>query len=127
LLRALEPKSIGFAACCVSFLLACGGAKTEPPAATPGAGVASDATKCDAATPIAFSAAHDVVAKRCVSCHSPNGEAGSDYDWTNDRALTSHRKNVAAEVAEGGMPPRGAPKLTPEEIHALVCWGNGNN
>ncbi|HEY4105936.1 MAG TPA: c-type cytochrome [Polyangiaceae bacterium] len=122
-MRALEPKSIGFASLCSSLLFACGGNPAQPPAANASSGVASGAAKCDAAAPISFGAAHDVVAKRCVSCHSPKGEAGSGYDWTNDRALIAHRKNVAAEVAEGGMPPAGSPQLTPEEIHALVCWG----
>ena len=122
MLRELESRSVVWLALCLT-LAGCSGAKQE---AQPASAAAGDSTKCDAASPVPFSAAHDVVAKRCTSCHSPNGEAGADYDWTNDQALTAHRQNVAAEVAEGGMPPAGSPRLTPEEVRALVCWGKGN-
>jgi uncharacterized membrane protein len=66
-----------------------------------------------------------VVAKRCASCHSPNGTAGDDYDWTNERSLVAHRRNVGAQIAEGSMPPVGYPRPTAEERRTLLCWAQG--
>lgn len=93
----------------------------EPPAAPP-AENASNEIKCDPAVPVELAAAREVVTKRCISCHSPSGTAGDDYDWTKESALIAHRRNVAAQVAEGEMPPPGYPKPTPEETRTLVCW-----
>ncbi|HTA88228.1 MAG TPA: c-type cytochrome, partial [Polyangiaceae bacterium] len=69
--------------------------------------------------------AHAVVTKRCVTCHSASGMAGPDYDWTNELSLVAHRRNVAAQVAQGSMPPTGYPRLTPQEKQSLVCWARG--
>jgi uncharacterized membrane protein len=104
--------------------VACASAK--PGAAEPSASVAHDAhPACDAAVPVALSDARSVLAKRCTSCHSPTGTAGSDYDWTNEASLVAHRRNIAAQVDQGSMPPAGYPGPTPEERRTLVCWANG--
>jgi len=105
------------------LVLACSSAK---PGAAPASAPPPDALKCDAAAPVALSAAREVVARRCVSCHSPTGAAGSDYDWTNEQSLVAHRRNVAAQIAEDTMPPVGYPRPTPEERRTLACWGRGN-
>jgi len=93
------------------------GAEPPPPVAS-----ASNEIKCDPAAPVELASARAIVSKRCVSCHSPGGTAGDDYDWTKDSALVAHRRNVAAQVADGEMPPPGYPKPTPEEARTLVCW-----
>lgn len=97
------------------------GAEPPPPAPTASSD-ASNEIKCDPAVPVELASAREVVTKRCVSCHSPSGTAGDDYDWTKESALIAHRRNVAAQVAEGEMPPPGYPKPTPEEARTLVCW-----
>ena len=109
-------------ACAGACLLACGGAQEGTHAAAPGAMPGGSAT-CDSSVTVAFSEVQSVVARRCTSCHSPSGEAGTDYDWTSDRALVSHRRNVAAEIAQDSMPPSGSPRLSPEERRTLLCWG----
>jgi uncharacterized membrane protein len=104
--------------------VACASAK--PGAAAPNASVAHDARPaCDAAVPVTLAEARGIVAKRCTSCHSPTGMAGPDYDWTNEASLVAHRRNVAAQVSQGSMPPAGYPTPTPEERRTLVCWANG--
>jgi uncharacterized membrane protein len=104
--------------------VACASAK--PGATTPNASVAHDARPaCDAALPVTLAEARNVLAKRCTSCHSPNGMAGSDYDWTNEASLVLHRRNVAAQVDQGSMPPAGYPSPSAEERRTLVCWANG--
>jgi mono/diheme cytochrome c family protein len=67
--------------------------------------------------------AQQVVAKYCVSCHSPNG-AASDYDWSNERSLVAHRRNVAAKLAQGSMPPPGVKQPDSSERRTLWCWAN---
>ena len=104
--------------CAGAFVLACAGAqqnKLEPNS--------SIAAACDPTAKIAFSDVRAIVTRRCTSCHSPSGAAGPDYDWTNDRSLGLHRKNVAAQVGQGSMPPVGFPRLSPDDRRTLVCWG----
>jgi len=110
----------------IGLVFACSSVKpesrtsAEPPPASGNASASE--IKCDPAAPVELTAAREIVTKRCVSCHSPNGTAGDDYDWTKDSALIAHRRNVAAQVSEGSMPPPGYPKPTPEEARTLVCW-----
>jgi uncharacterized membrane protein len=108
----------------LGLLVACGGSKPEAATASSDsrAGSNTDAT-CDATA--ASAEAHAVVTKRCVTCHSASGMAGPDYDWTNELSLVAHRRNVAAQVAQGSMPPTGYPRLTPQEKQSLVCWARG--
>ena len=116
-----------FASIACALVFACSSVKpesrtsAEPPPAS-GNGSAGSEIKCDSAVPIELGAAREIVTKRCVACHSPSGTAGDDYDWTKDSALIAHRRNVAAQVSEGSMPPPGYPKPTPEEARTLVCW-----
>jgi uncharacterized membrane protein len=106
---------------CFLLVAACSAAKPGAPSQAP----QRDTAPCAAASPEAFAAARSVVAKRCVSCHSPDGIAGSDYDWTNEHSLAVHRRNVAAQIAQGSMPPTGYPRPTPEEQQTLLCWASG--
>jgi uncharacterized membrane protein len=124
--RKLDRSERALALVLLGFLVACGG--SNPDAATAGtdtrAGSNTEAT-CDATSPTASAEAHAVITKRCVTCHSATGMAGPDYDWTNELSLAAHRRNVAAQVAQGSMPPTGYPSLTPEEKRSLVCWARG--
>jgi mono/diheme cytochrome c family protein len=109
--------------CIVASLPACGGAKqasVNPSAPEAQAGPA--ALTCDTAGAVALADARLVVAKRCISCHSPSGAAGPDYDWTNESSLLAHRRNVAAQLAEDTMPPPGYPRPTLDERRTLLCW-----
>ena len=109
--------------CVIAGLVACGGAQqTSLSPSAPAAQAGPAALTCDAAPPVALADARLVVAKRCASCHSPSGAAGPDYDWTNETALTAHRRNVAAQLAQDTMPPPGYPRPTLEERRTLLCW-----
>jgi uncharacterized membrane protein len=127
-LRVAEHEFGAYCALLALLLLASGVAcaSAKPGANTPGASVAHDARPaCDAATPVTLAEARNVVDKRCTSCHSPTGMAGPDYDWTNEASLVAHRRNVAAQVGQGSMPPAGYPGPTAEERRTLLCWANG--
>ncbi len=80
----------------------------------------SQATACDHPS---LASARQVVSKYCLSCHAPNGDA-SEYDWTDERALLAHRRNVAAQVGQNSMPPPGQPRPNAEERQTLLCWAN---
>lgn len=76
--------------------------------------------------PVSLAEARVIVAKRCVSCHSSTGVAGPDYDWTHEPALVAHRRNVAAQVSQGTMPPVGFPRLSAAERQTLFCWAQSS-
>ena len=75
--------------------------------------------------PATLSNAQQVVAKYCVTCHSPSGQA-SELDWTNEHALVAHRRGVAAKVRLHSMPPPGMPQPNEDERQLLVCWAASN-
>ncbi len=110
----------------LGLLVACGGSKPDAVTASSESRASSNTQpRCDVMSTAASAEAHAVVAKRCVTCHSPSGMAGPDYDWTNEVSLLAHRRNVAAQVAQGSMPPAGYPRLTQQEQRSLVCWASG--
>ena len=93
-----------------------------------GAKASSGAAKCDVASDVcaklspAFADAQGVAKNRCVSCHSPDGEAGAEHDFTSDSIMQAHKKKIAAELSSCSMPPAGAPALTDQERAAIECW-----
>jgi len=100
-------------------LCACAGAKPGTTSTSPSAAPAFDLASCQTHE---LAAVRPIVNKRCTSCHSPQGTAGEDYDWTQDSALSAHRANVAAQVEQGSMPPSGYPSLSADERRLLLCW-----
>jgi hypothetical protein len=72
--------------------------------------------------PISAAEARALVDRFCVSCHSPGGEAGDDYDFRSDAAVGAHRRNIEAKLSLRAMPPPEAPQPTDAERARLVCW-----
>jgi uncharacterized membrane protein len=103
----------------VASLCACAGAKPAATSSSPNAAPPFDLASCKTHE---LAAVRPIVNKRCTSCHSPQGMAGEDYDWTQDSAISAHRANVAAQVEQGTMPPSGYPPLNAEERQLLLCW-----
>ena len=68
--------------------------------------------------------AQGVIKQRCVSCHSADGSAGDEHDFTVEATVQSHRKKILAEVASCGMPPPGATPLKDQERAAIECWAS---
>jgi uncharacterized membrane protein len=121
LLRAeLHPSARALlASLLVAGLCACAGTKQGTPRTSPAAAPAFDAASCKTHE---LADVRPLVNKRCTSCHSPQGMAGEDYDWTQESALSAHRANVAAQVEQGTMPPSGYPALSADERQLLLCW-----
>ena len=101
-----------------SLVVACaGGARmTEQP--TPGA---ASEPSCPTSA-VTLREARAVVDHYCVSCHSPSGAAGPDYDFRSDAALVAHRRNVEAKLRLGEMPPPGFNQPPAADRQALLCW-----
>lgn len=82
---------------------------------------------CSARSPqrASLGSARQVIAKYCGSCHAPSGEA-SEFNWTDERALVAHRRNIAAKVRLNSMPPPGLPRPDADERRLLLCWAAAN-
>jgi mono/diheme cytochrome c family protein len=91
-------------------------------ASAPRSIAATDAAEDCSGSPIADAQARGLVDAYCVSCHSPDGSAGEDYDFRSDVALRSRRRNIAAKLRLGAMPPPGSLQLAAAERSSLRCW-----
>lgn len=80
---------------------------------------------CSAEGGESLGAVRAIVAKYCVSCHSPDGAAGPDYDLSDGRALTARRRNIEAKVRLKLMPPPGYAQLSDADRVVLLGWASG--
>ena len=105
-------------------LSACGAAQ-RPPALRGGAPsacarVASGA--CDGAPPDFASAVAPIVAERCLRCHSGDGDAAEDHDFSRPETLRAQQRSVRKQLVACAMPPRRAPPLPDAEAEVLLRW-----
>jgi uncharacterized membrane protein len=99
---------------------ACAGARSDaPPAAV--AHTASADASCSV-HPVALTEARSLVDQYCVSCHSPSGSAGEDYDFRSDSAILARRRSIEAKLRLQVMPPPNAPQPSAAERSMLRCW-----
>lgn len=103
------------------FAGACVGSRTAVAPATSSSGVPTARTSCPH-EPVATTEARSLVDKYCVSCHSPTGSAGEDYDFRNDAAIVARRRNIEAKLRLRVMPPPSAPQPSDPERASLRCW-----
>jgi uncharacterized membrane protein len=73
---------------------------------------------------VTIAQARSLVDEYCVSCHSPSGAAGEDYDFREDAAISAHRRNIEARLRLRAMPPPNARQPREAERAALRCWAN---
>jgi uncharacterized membrane protein len=73
-------------------------------------------------TPMTIAQARPLVDEYCVSCHSPSGAAGEDYDFRDDAAVFARRRNIEAKLRLRAMPPPNARQPSEAERTALRCW-----
>src|SRR6478736_1303336 len=99
---------------------ACTGTQASVVPAKRAAAVSSEVS---ATCPLVTTAeARSLVDKYCVSCHSPSGSAGEDYDFRNDTAISARRSNIEAKLRLHVMPPPSAPQPSEAERTTLRCW-----
>ena len=58
----------------------------------------------------------------CVTCHSPDGSAGEEHDFTRFEVLRAQRRRVKAVLAASAMPPRGLPQPADAERALMIRW-----
>lgn len=91
------------------------------PAAVPAWAPARTEPDCPA-TRVTRAQARALVDRYCVSCHSPDGAAGADYDFRSDAAIDARHRNIEAKLGSRAMPPPEALQPTEAERAALRCW-----
>lgn len=104
------------------FAGACAGTRTGVVPATASKEPSIGTTESCAAESVPTSEARSLVDKYCVSCHSPTGAAGEDYDFRGDTALAASRRGIEAKLRLRVMPPPKAPQPSDDERATLRCW-----
>jgi uncharacterized membrane protein len=105
----------------LSMLLAGACASSQGSGSAPQSGAESAPLICPDHT-VSLSEARPLVSKYCITCHSPEGAAGPDYDFRANSALTAHRRTIEAKLRLRSMPPRGVPQPNDSERSTLWCW-----
>ncbi|HYP91008.1 MAG TPA: hypothetical protein VEQ59_22740 [Polyangiaceae bacterium] len=108
----------------VAELSGCGRAATpaaSPPAAPP---ASETAPRCAPGDPSYTAQVQPLVDRYCSSCHSPNGDAGEEHDFTHFETLQAQRRLVSARLRFHSMPPRTSPQPALAEAALLVHWAD---
>lgn len=77
-------------------------------------------TACDGSPPPDARDVLPIFEKRCFSCHTGDGVAADEHDFSRVGALRAARTEIADEVSTCAMPPRA--RLDDEEARALLRW-----
>ena len=101
---------------------ACVGTQSE---LAPVKGFAAVSTELGASCPVELVTSADaraLIDKYCVSCHSPTGSAGEDFDFRTDAAISARRRSIEAKLRLHAMPPPNARQPSDAERAMLRCW-----
>ena len=105
-----------------TFLLAmvgCGSAASESTAAN-----ANAPQTCATGDPSYSSAVRPLVARYCISCHSADGVAGDEHDFTQPELLRAQRRLVGARLRAHSMPPATSAQPSATERALLTHWAD---
>jgi len=123
-LQRVELRSFELLFAAALLTAACAGSEAASGRGEPAPLGDSERASCPPA-PVTLAHARSLVDTYCVSCHSPTGEAGEDYDFREDRALTAHRRTIEAKLRLRLMPPPAARQPSDAERARLACWAKG--
>ena len=101
---------------------ACAGVRGAAAPTTPVNAASTDVEASCTARPIPTAEVRPLVDRYCVSCHSPDGAAGEDYDFRSDPAIAARRGNIEAKLRLHVMPPPTARQPRDAERALLRCW-----
>lgn len=65
-----------------------------------------------------------VVERYCISCHSANGTAGDEHDFTQRDTLRAQRRLVNARLRAHSMPPTTSAQPSPAERTLVAHWAD---
>jgi hypothetical protein len=83
---------------------------------------ASVARVCAPGEPAYSSKARPIIEHYCVRCHSPEGVAGDEHDFTHPELLRAERRLVSARLRAQSMPPPGSPQPSGVEAALVIQW-----
>src|SRR6478736_6296965 len=106
--RSFAPHSLQLLLVSTLLAGACAGSQTAAAPAKPTEPASPEVTQ--SCPEVTLAEARTLVDKYCVSCHSPTGSAGEDYDFRHDPAITARRANIEAKLRLRAMPPPSAPQ-----------------
>ena len=79
---------------------------------------------CATSDPSYASAVRPVVERYCVSCHSADGDAGDEHDFTRPALLKAQRRLVSARLRAHSMPPATSAQPSDAERALLTHWAD---
>ncbi len=85
---------------------------------------ASAPQTCAAGDPSYSSAVRPVVEHYCISCHSPDGDAGDEHDFTRPELLHAQRRLVSARLRAHSMPPATSLQPSVAERALMTHWAD---
>lgn len=85
-------------------------------------GEARKAPRCEGPAPTYAADVRPVLARKCFACHSGDGPAAEDHDFSREDVLRAQRTSVADEVSTRSMPPPTRPQLTDAEADVLLRY-----
>ena len=77
-------------------------------------------TGCDAPPPAYARDVLPILKKRCFGCHTGDGVAADEHDFSRIEALRGARTEIVDEVSTCAMPPRS--RLGDDEANVLLRW-----
>lgn len=111
--------NVAFAWCAVGIvaLVGCGSSSTEVQRSSSATNVT-----CSGPAPSYRTEVAPLFKQYCVKCHSPDGSAGDEHDFTRLEVLNAQRRRVKAVLEGSAMPPRGLPQPADSERALMIRW-----
>jgi hypothetical protein len=91
---------------------------------------APQAPPCAGAAPSYRNDVAPLLQHYCLGCHTADGDAGEDHDFSRYPVLHAQRQLLQQELEALAMPPRDQPQPTAQERRLLArwaCWGAPDN
>lgn len=103
--------------------VACSSSSDAPSGATDAGACPQDLPQACPTPPPSFQAdVHDIVTRRCGSCHTDGGVAAPSHDFSSYAAIYRQRSAVLNQVYACKMPLPDAGQPTAEERAQLLGW-----
>jgi len=96
---------------------------TEVPFADAAAASAAPAAQsCNGPAPGYSAEVQPVLEKRCFSCHTGDGSAADDHDFSSLQRVLAERQDIAKQIGAHAMPPAPKQQLSGDETSLLLRW-----
>jgi len=79
---------------------------------------------CGAGDPSYSGLVRPVLEHYCFSCHSADGDAGDEHDFTHPELLRAQRRLVSARLRAHGMPPATSAQPSAAERALVTRWAD---